>query len=548
MARIPIYNFQAQVTGQAGSTDVVQIPQSATSGAIASVADTTAKALTDIAKFGNVIIENESKRIVAQEQINYKTQLDTAQKNIQLQFPNQPEIWMDEYEKVKTSLLGEIQSKDYKYDFIKRSVTNNVNLDFLPLRNGLFNNFITKTKTLNLITFEQSSMTKSNSVGEAVLLNEEDFRAEQFSLTESLANFATYGGADQSLKLQTDAYKNAFRIGLERVFANNTPSHNSQLTLENIEKLDDGDIPGMSNLKEIIKMLDDTDARAVLEKFSDNEFETFKLQDRLNSEIMEDQKAMKDELLYTLFTTNDQAERSGAYDKLQKLPYSVFDDGERNEYRNWYDSSITSEGFKPFVNPMGNEALTAQLKSHINEFKVTFSQLQQFMPELSKAQQDEIMSEWHGKRKELKGDFRNKVRSAFGLGVGDGIIIIGEKESETKAIISGVTSLAIDLFNDLVTTNPNANFAVEVPKIIKEAKLQDKDGIRNTVEGFLNTNAQFKSLLPEDTTPENFTSNFQKTYSDLIAEGTDESQAKAFELQVQYNQYKDIIQLYDSYN
>ena len=295
-------------------------------------------------------------------------------------------------------------------------------------------------------------------------------------------------------------------------------------------------------------MLDDTDARAVLEKFSDNEFETFKLQDRLNSEIMEDQKAMKDELLYTLFTTKDQAERSGAFDKLQKLPYSVFDDGERNEYRNWYDSSITEEGFKPFVNPMGNEALTAQLKSHINEFKVTFSQLQQFMPELSKAQQDEIMSEWHGKRKELKGDFRNKVRSAFGLGVGDGIIIIGEKESETKAIISGVTSLAIDLFNDLVTTDPNANFAVEVPKIIKAAKLEYKDGIRNTVQGFLDTNATFKNLLPEDTTPENFTSNFQKTYSDLIAEGTDKSRDDAFQLQVQYNQYKDIIQLYDSYN
>jgi len=548
MARIPIYNFQAQVTGQAGSTNVVQIPQSSTSGAIASIADTTAKSLSDIAKFGNVIIENESKRIVAQEQINYKTQLDTAQKNIQQLYKNEPDKWMDEYEKVKVSLLNEIQTKDYKYDFIKKSVTNNVNLDFLPLRNGLFNNFLTKTKTLNLITFEQSSMVKSNSLGEAVLLNGEDFDAEQLSLTESLADYATYGGADQSLKLSVDAYKNAFRIGLERVFSGNSASHNSQLTLELIEKLDDEDIVGMSNLKEIIKMLDDTDARAVLEKFSDNEFETFKLQDRLSSEIMEDNKAMKDELLYTLFTTKDPAERNGAFDKLQKLPYSVFEDGEKNQYINWFDSSITGEGFKPFVNPLGDESLTAQLKSHINEFKVTFSQLQQFMPELSKSQQDEVMGEWHGKRKELKGDFRNKVRSAFGLGVGDGIIVIGQKEDETKAIISGVTSLAIDLFNDLVTTNPNANFAVEVPKLIKAAKLEYKEGIRNTVQGFLNTNGTFKSLLPEDTTPENFTSNFQKTYSELIAEGTDESQTKAFNLQIQYNQYKDIIQLYDSYN
>ena len=398
------------------------------------------------------------------------------------------------------------------------------------------------------MTFEQSSMVKSNSLGEAVLLNGEDFDAEQFSLTESLANYATYGGADQSLKLSVDAYKNAFRIGLERVFSGNSASHNSQLSLELIEKLNDEDAPGMSNLKEIIKMLDDTDARAVLEKFSDNEFETFKLQDRLSSEIMEDKKAMKDELLYTLFTTKDPAERNGAFDKLQKLPYSVFEDGEKNQYINWYDSSITGEGFKPFVNPLGDESLTAQLKSHINEFKVTFSQLQQFMPELSKSQQDEVMGEWHGKRKELKGDFRNKVRSAFGLGVGDGIIVIGQKEDETKAIISGVTSLAIDLFNDLVTTSPNANFAVEVPKIIKAAKLEYKEGIRNTVQGFLNTNGTFKSLLPEDTTPENFTSNFQKTYSELIADGSDKSLKDAFNLQIQYNQYKDIIQLYDSYN
>ena len=61
MARIPIYNLQTQISGQAGSTDVIQIPQSATSGAIANIADTTSKALSDIAKFGNVIIENESK-------------------------------------------------------------------------------------------------------------------------------------------------------------------------------------------------------------------------------------------------------------------------------------------------------------------------------------------------------------------------------------------------------------------------------------------------------------------------------------------------------
>lgn len=86
------------------------------------------------------------------------------------------------------------------------------------------------------------------------------------------------------------------------------------------------------------------------------------------------------------------------------------------------------------------------------------------------------------------------------------------------------------------------------PKIIKTAKLEYKDGIRNTVQGFLNTNPTFKSLLPEDTTPENFTSNFQKTYSDLIAEGTDKSLSDAFMLQTQYNDYKDIIQLYDSYN
>ena len=540
MARIPIYNLQTQISGQAGSTDVIQIPQSATSGAIANIADTTSKALSDIAKFGNVIIENESKRIIAQEQIKYKTQLDTAQKNVMLANPNQPEIWMDEYEKVKVSLLNEIQTKDYKYDFVRKSVTNNVNIDYLPLRNGLFNKFLEKTKTLNLITFEEGAMYNSNALGAAVTLNVEDFEATMFTLTENLSNYATYGGAANSTKLYTEAYKNAFRVALETVFKGNTTIYNSTLTLEMIDELDDETMPGISNLKTIINMLNDVDARAVLEKFTDNEFEAFKLEDKINTEVLEKQKNKKDELLYTLYTTNDSQERSGAYSELNKLPFSVFDDGEKNEYMQWYDSSITETGFQPSSNPIGNASLTAKLKSQINEYNISFMQLQGFMKDLNPSQQSEVMAEWNGKRKELKGDFRKKVLSEFGSD-GSNIIIIGAEDDEASEIINLVTSLAIDKFNDLITTNPNANFSVEVPKIIKEAKNEFKGTIRLEVERIIFENLQ----MLEGATPENVTQLFQQKYKQLMKNGNKE---EAFQLQFQYNKYSDIIKIYDSYN
>ena len=540
MARIPIYNLQTQISGQAGSTDVIQIPQSATSGAIANIADTTSKALSDIAKFGNVIIENESKRIIAQEQISYKTQLDTAQKNVMLANPNQPEIWMDEYEKVKVSLLNEIQTKDYKYDFVRKSVTNNVNIDYLHLRNGLFNKFLEKTKTLNLITFEEGAMYNSNALGAAVTLNVEDFEATMFTLTENLSNYATYGGAANSTKLYTEAYKNAFRVALETVFKGNTTIYNSTLTLEMIDELDDETMPGISNLKTIINMLNDVDARAVLEKFTDNEFEAFKLEDKINTEVLEKQKNKKDELLYTLYTTNDSQERSGAYSQLNKLPFSVFDDGEKNEYMQWYDSSITETGFQPSSNPLGNASLTAKLKSQINEYNISFMQLQGFMKDLNPTQQSEVMAEWNGKRKELKGDFRKKVLSEFGSD-GSNIIIIGAEDDEASEIINLVTSLAIDKFNDLITTNPNANFSVEVPKIIKEAKDEFKGTIRLEVERIIFENLQ----MLEGATPENVTQLFQQKYKQLMKDGNKE---EAFTLQFQYNKYSDIIKIYDSYN
>ena len=540
MARIPIYNLQTQISGQAGSTDVIQIPQSATSGAIANIADTTSKALSDIAKFGNVIIENESKRIIAQEQISYKTQLDTAQKNVMLANPNQPEIWMDEYEKVKVSLLNEIQTKDYKYDFVRKSVTNNVNIDYLPLRNGLFNKFLEKTKTLNLITFEEGAMYNSNALGSAVTLNVEDFEATMFTLTENLSNYATYGGAANSTKLYTEAYKNAFRVALETVFKGNTTIYNSTLTLEMIDELDDETMPGISNLKTIINMLNDVDARAVLEKFTDNEFEAFKLEDKINTEVLEKQKNKKDELLYTLYTTNDSQERSGAYSQLNKLPFSVFDDGEKNEYMQWYDSSITETGFQPSSNPLGNASLTAKLKSQINEYNISFMQLQGFMKDLNPTQQSEVMAEWNGKRKELKGDFWKKVLSEFGSD-GSNIIIIGAEDDEASEIINLVTSLAIDKFNDLITTNPNANFSVEVPKIIKEAKDEFKGTIRLEVERIIFENLQ----MLEGATPENVTQLFQQKYKQLMKDGNKE---EAFTLQFQYNKYSDIIKIYDSYN
>ena len=119
MPKIPIYNPRTQIQGQAGSTIVPTISQSSTSGAIASQSDTLSKSLTAVSNFANVLIKNESERIVSQEAIKYKTLLDTTQKNIQTQFADQPEMWMQKYEDAKSLIVNEINNNTYKYDFIK---------------------------------------------------------------------------------------------------------------------------------------------------------------------------------------------------------------------------------------------------------------------------------------------------------------------------------------------------------------------------------------------------------------------------------------------
>jgi len=520
MPRIPVYNLQVQVQGQAGSTSVVQIPQSATSGAIASVADTTSKALNDIAKFGNVIIDNESKRISTSEQIKYKSQLNSIQKKIQTDFPLNPEIWMDEFEKAKTNLIGEVNRTDYKYNFIKKNVLNQLELDYLPLRNSLFTEFVKSNKKLNLITFEQSAMIGSNNLGEAVMGAVEDFNYEQTNILAQLNGYAAYGSADKSIKLQTEVYTNAFRIGLERVFAGNESYINSQLTLEKIQNASNDDVPGLVNLKTIISFLDDDDARAVLEKFTDNENETFKSKERLNNETLAKQKIIKDGLLYLLYTTKDDEERNSVFIKLNELhskDISIFDTKELNTYRNWYEISNQSGEFKPPSNPFGNEQLTATLLNQINEFSMTFDKLQEYFPQLNKAQQDELLTEWKGNRKEQKANFRSLVKTEFGLGAGDGFIILGGEQSAGQQIITQATAVAINKFNTAVANNPNINFQQIVPEIIKETKADLKEGIR--MEMMIIIDKFGKYFDPGELTPENFNLKYKEKYEELSKDG-----------------------------
>jgi len=520
MPRIPVYNLQVQVQGQAGSTSVVQIPQSATSGAIASVADTTSKALNDIAKFGNVIIDNESKRIFTSEQIKYKTQLSSKQQQIQKDFPLNPEIWMDEFEKAKTNLIGEVNRTDYKYNFIKKNVLNQLELDYLPLRNTLFTKFVESNKKLNLILFEENAMIGSNNLGEAVMGAKLDFDYEQTNILAQLNGYAAYGSADKSIKLQTEVYTNAFRIGLERVYAGNKSFINSQLTLEKIQNQSNDDVPGLANLKTIISFLDDDDARAVLEKFTDNENETFKIQQQIENEYIAKQKLIKDNLLYLLYTTKNDEERNGAFKQLNELAsndISIFDTKELNTYRNWYQISNESGEFKPPSNPFGNEQLTSTLLNQINEFSMTFDKLQEYFPQLNKAQQDELLTEWKGNRKEQKANFRSLVKTEFGLGAGDGFIILGGEQSAGQQIITQATAVAINKFNTAVANNPNINFQQIVPEIIKETKADLKEGIR--MEMMIIIDKFGKYFDPGELTPENFNLKYKEKYEELSKDG-----------------------------
>jgi len=547
MPRIPIYNLQVQVQGQAGSTSVVQIPQSATSGAIASVADTTSKALSDIAKFGNVIIDNESKRIATTEQIKYKSQLTSIQQKIQQDFPLNPEIWMDEFEKAKTSLIGEVNKTDYKYDFLKRNVLNQLELDYLPLRNTLFTKFVESNKKLNLIGFEENAMIGSNALGAAVMGSVEDFEYEQVNILAQLNGFAAYGSADKSIKLQTEVYTNAFRIGLETVFAGNKPYLNSQLTLEKILNASDDDIPGLVNLKKIISFLDDDDAREVLEKYTDNENETFKRNQQRETEVIAQQKLIKDGLLYLLYTTKDDEERNNVYLQLNELAnkdMSIFDTKELNTYRNWYEISNQNGVFDPPSNPFGNEQLTATLLNQINEFSMTFDKLQEYFPQLNKAQQDELLTEWKGNRKEQKADFRNRIKTEFGLGTGDGFIILGGEQSDAQQIITQATAIAINKFNIAISDDPNVNYKKIVPTIIQETKDELKSGIRMEMMNIIDT--AFKSYFnPGEMTPENFMDKYQEKYDEIQKSG---DQNMLFNFNKAFRNNKEIINIWRSYD
>ena len=547
MPRIPVYNLQVQVQGQAGSTSVVQIPQSATSGAIASVADTTSKALSDIAKFGNVIIDNESKRIATTEQIKYKSQLTSIQQKIQQDFPLNPEIWMDEFEKAKTSLIGEVNKTDYKYDFLKRNVLNQLELDYLPLRNTLFTKFVESNKKLNLIGFEENAMIGSNALGAAVMGSVEDFEYEQVNILAQLNGFAAYGSADKSIKLQTEVYTNAFRIGLETVFAGNKPYLNSQLTLEKILNASDDDIPGLVNLKKIISFLDDDDAREVLEKYTDNENETFKRNQQRETEVIAQQKLIKDGLLYLLYTTKDDEERNNVYLQLNELAnkdMSIFDTKELNTYRNWYEISNQNGVFDPPSNPFGNEQLTATLLNQINEFSMTFDKLQEYFPQLNKAQQDELLTEWKGNRKEQKADFRNRIKTEFGLGTGDGFIILGGEQSDAQQIITQATAIAINKFNIAISDDPNVNYKKIVPTIIQETKDELKSGIRMEMMNIIDT--AFKSYFnPGEMTPENFMDKYQEKYDEIQKSG---DQNMLFNFNKAFRNNKEIINIWRSYD
>jgi hypothetical protein len=546
MPRIPVYNLQVQVQGQAGSTSVVQIPQSATSGAIASVADTTSKALSDVAKFGHVIIDNESKRIATTEQIKYKSQLSSIQQKIQKDFPLNPEIWMDEFEKAKTSLIGEVNKTDYKYDFLKRNVLNQLELDYLPLRNNLFTKFVESNKKLNLIGFEENAMIGSNALGEAVMGAAEDFEYEQKNILAQLMGYSAYGSADKSIKLQTEVYTNAFRIGLERVYAGNKPYFNSQLTMEKILNASDDDISGLVNLKKIISFLDDDDARAVLEKFTDNENETFKRNQQLETEVIAKQKLIKDNLLYLLYTTKDDEERNNVYQQLNKLAsndISVFDTKELNTYRNWYEISNQNGVFDPPSNPFGNEQLTATLLNQINEFSMTFDKLQEYFPQLNKAQQKELVTEWKGNRKEQKADFRNRIKTEFGLGAGDGFIILGGEQSEAQQVITQATALAISKFNIAVANDPNINFKQIVPEIIKETKADLKESIRMEMMLIIDKFDQY--FEPGEVTPENFNSKYKEKYEEIV-KGGDQNQLTFYSKIFRNN--KEIINIWRSYD
>ena len=481
MPRIPIYNLTGTISGQAGSTAVPQISQASTSGAIAQQTDAVAKGLGEVAKFASVVVKNESDRIIAQENLKYQTKLDNLQKIIQGNLSTQPELWMDAYEngfttadgqivQGRAAIISEIQSNEYKYDFIKGSVINQANINNLVYRGKIFDEYLKETKKQNLMVFEDSANVQADALGSNITLDAPEFMQLMTNLEFTINEYQA-GGGSKPVEFYQEMFSNALSTALSEEYSGNEPERNLLLSPDKITN---------PNILAMMTKMDNDTIQDVFADFTKAENNRYKRNEIIEKEAIEQQKFKKDELVFDYYNQDTKLDqRNIIFDKLMAMPNDVFSPSEKNNLQQFQNLVFENDGKIPF-NPNGDQALADLIEVQFAEGNMTYAQALKHFPSLNKEQQQSINTLVKADNTFNYNNAKKYIRTHFGLPVES--IIMGDKLSDHEQLIHGMTNAAITIFEELNFKNEgNLNFQTQIPKILEDVKTNYRSEVTSTI-------------------------------------------------------------------
>lgn len=436
MPRIPIYQFRTNIQGTAGSTAVPVISQQSTSAQISNQADTLAKSLQTVSKFADVMIDNEAKRIVSSESVKYQGMLNDLQKSIQLNSYNTPETWLQQFDEGKQKIISEINSKDYKYDFIGNQVLNQFAIDSLPLRNGLFDGYLKRTKTLTLASTQEDLYIRGSALGEKVNLSALDFDAELTQLGQQMQLYGMSGATENELiAAKKQVFTNAFLSALDEYTAGLTDLQKSAFKVQDLDN---------ENIQKILSFLEPDDAMATLEKWTDDAWEDYSRQEKLNDNAIKKLEDKRDDVIDLIHKANNIEDAQAALDIYDTLPDSITSLEERTNLDNYITASFNENGTKQQVlSLVDNEPLESQLKQKILDDDLTYQELVEQLPFLSLTQQDRMRTFFKNHKNEKDTTVIKKIKTMFGQS--DVIDInLGVEDSVGDKILDQAVSYALD--------------------------------------------------------------------------------------------------------
>jgi len=504
--RIPIYNLTGTISGQAGSTAVPQISQASTSGAIAQQTDAVAKGLGEVAKFASVVVKNESDRIIAQENLKYQTKLDNLQKIIQGNLSTQPELWMDAYEngfttadgllvQGRAAIISEIQSNEYKYDFIKGSVINQANINNLVYRGKIFDEYLKETKKQNLMVFEDSANVQADALGSNITLDAPEFMQLMTNLEFTINEYQA-GGGSKPVEFYQEMFSNALSTALSEEYSSNEPERNLLLSPDKITN---------PNILAMMTKMDNDTIQDVFADFTKAENNRYKRNEIIEKEAVEQQKFKKDELVFDYYNQDTKLDqRNIIFDKLMAMPNDVYSPSEKNNLQQFQNLVLENDGKIPF-NPNGDQALADLIEVQLANNSITYAQALKHFPSLNKEQQQSINTLVKADNTFNYNNAKKYIRTHFGLPVES--IIMGDKLSDHEQLIHGMTNAAITIFEELnFKSEGNLNFQTQIPKILEDVKTNYRSEVTSTINNvssilkvmFDKYNIDFGTVTPQN--------------------------------------------------